>query len=335
MGLRFRKSINLGGGFKINLSKSGIGYSWGVKGYRITKKATGGTRHTASIPGTGISYVHETSGKSSNPSGSHGNSPTLPSSNNYETTEINNGNVSEISSDGLEEMIASANKSLKYNKYSTIGIIASLILGCSYPFLFLFTIGFIAWKIYIKKNGVIDLNYTIDKDQRNLINEKMSPLRKIARSNKIWRITQTSSVVDTRYTSGASSSIRRTACATSTTLPFPFQSNEEAICFKSGKETFIFLPDKFLLIQKGVVGALNYSDLSSSIKGTRFVENEIVPSDAKIIDYTWKYVNKNGSPDKRFSDNTKLPVCLYGELALRSNTGAVNTILMFSNSDIV
>lgn len=28
MGLRFRKSINLGGGFKVNLSKSGIEHSW-------------------------------------------------------------------------------------------------------------------------------------------------------------------------------------------------------------------------------------------------------------------------------------------------------------------
>ena len=339
MGLRFRKSINLGGGFKINLSKSGIGYSWGVKGYRITKKATGGTRHTASIPGTGISYTHETNVKSAKAKRSNSNLPSQPSANNYsnnyyDTKELNNGNINAVYSEGLEEMIVSANKSLKYNKYATIGIIASLILGCSYPFLFLVAIGFIAWKIYIKKNGIIDLDYTIDEEQRALITERMLPLRKIAQSSKIWRITQTSSVIDTRYTSGASSSIRRTACSTSTTLPFPFQSNEEAICFKSGRETFIFLPDKFFMIQKGVVGALNYSDLTSSVKGTRFVESEIVPADAKIIDRTWKYVNKNGSPDKRFSDNRELPVCLYGELILRSNTGAVNTVLMFSNSDI-
>ena len=56
VGFRFRKSINLGGGFRITLSKSGIGYSWGVKGYRITKTARGAIRRTASIPGTGISY---------------------------------------------------------------------------------------------------------------------------------------------------------------------------------------------------------------------------------------------------------------------------------------
>lgn len=59
MGLRFRKSIKMGP-FRLNLSKSGIGYSVGVKGYRVTKTATGRTRTTVSIPGTGISHVTET-----------------------------------------------------------------------------------------------------------------------------------------------------------------------------------------------------------------------------------------------------------------------------------
>ncbi|MEF2837629.1 MAG: DUF4236 domain-containing protein [Oscillospiraceae bacterium] len=63
MGFRFRKSINLGGGFKVNLSKSGVGYSWGTKGVRYTKTASGKKRTTLSIPGTGISYVTESGNK--------------------------------------------------------------------------------------------------------------------------------------------------------------------------------------------------------------------------------------------------------------------------------
>ena len=63
MGLRYRKSIKLfGGALRINFSKSGIGYSYGGKGARITKTANGRTRATLSVPGTGISYVTE-SGK--------------------------------------------------------------------------------------------------------------------------------------------------------------------------------------------------------------------------------------------------------------------------------
>lgn len=63
MGLRYRKSINLGGGARINISKSGIGYSWGGKGFRFTKTANGRNRATVRLPGTGLFYVTESSGK--------------------------------------------------------------------------------------------------------------------------------------------------------------------------------------------------------------------------------------------------------------------------------
>ena len=38
MEFRYRKSINLGGGFRINLSKSGIEYSWGTKGLELPNR---------------------------------------------------------------------------------------------------------------------------------------------------------------------------------------------------------------------------------------------------------------------------------------------------------
>ncbi|QHO68255.1 DUF4236 domain-containing protein [Pediococcus pentosaceus] len=59
MGWRYRKSLNLGKYFRINFSKSGIGWSTGFKGFRYTKKANGGTRTTNTISGTGISYVKD------------------------------------------------------------------------------------------------------------------------------------------------------------------------------------------------------------------------------------------------------------------------------------
>lgn len=58
MGFRFRKSTKIGP-FRLNFSKSGVGWSVGGKGFRYTKKANGGTRTTLSVPGTGISYVKE------------------------------------------------------------------------------------------------------------------------------------------------------------------------------------------------------------------------------------------------------------------------------------
>ena len=63
MGLRFRKSINLGP-LRINLSKSGVGFSLGVKGFRIGRRAKGKNTATVSLPGTGLSYVLDLDGVS-------------------------------------------------------------------------------------------------------------------------------------------------------------------------------------------------------------------------------------------------------------------------------
>ena len=63
MGFRFRKSFKAGP-FRATISKSGISTSFGVKGARVTKKANGNTMSTVGIPGTGLSYVSETSNKS-------------------------------------------------------------------------------------------------------------------------------------------------------------------------------------------------------------------------------------------------------------------------------
>lgn len=64
MGFRFRKSINVGP-LRVNLSKSGVGYSIGKKGVRLTKTASGRRQATVSVPGTGISYVKDLGGSKS------------------------------------------------------------------------------------------------------------------------------------------------------------------------------------------------------------------------------------------------------------------------------
>ena len=59
MGFRFRKSFKAGP-FRATLSKSGISTSVGVKGARFTNRADGKKQTTATIPGTGISFVSTT-----------------------------------------------------------------------------------------------------------------------------------------------------------------------------------------------------------------------------------------------------------------------------------
>lgn len=56
MGLFFRRSIRLNKYARINLSKHGIGYSFGPKGFKVGKSSTG---HTYVSGGKGGVYFHE------------------------------------------------------------------------------------------------------------------------------------------------------------------------------------------------------------------------------------------------------------------------------------
>ena len=55
MGFYYRKSVNLGP-FRVNLSKSGVGYSVGGRGFRVGTTSRGRKYTSFSIPGTGIGY---------------------------------------------------------------------------------------------------------------------------------------------------------------------------------------------------------------------------------------------------------------------------------------
>lgn len=61
MGFRFGKRIRLGKYIHLNISRSGIGFSAGVPGARISMGPSG-TRLTAGIPGTGLSYIKQLGG---------------------------------------------------------------------------------------------------------------------------------------------------------------------------------------------------------------------------------------------------------------------------------
>lgn len=62
MGFSYRKSVKMGP-FRMTASKSGISYSVGVKGARVTRRASGRVRTTLSAPGTGLRYTTSGTGK--------------------------------------------------------------------------------------------------------------------------------------------------------------------------------------------------------------------------------------------------------------------------------
>jgi hypothetical protein len=86
MGWGFRRSLKLGP-LKLNFSKSGVGYSVGVRGFRVGKDAKGRFYTATSIPGTGLynrtysgngtAGADATSGSGGPPQQRAGNGPAL------------------------------------------------------------------------------------------------------------------------------------------------------------------------------------------------------------------------------------------------------------------
>ena len=63
MGIRFRKSINLGGGLRLNFNKKSAGLSFGTKGARFSVNSDGRKTTSFGIPGTGLYWTKSGEGK--------------------------------------------------------------------------------------------------------------------------------------------------------------------------------------------------------------------------------------------------------------------------------
>ena len=69
MPMRFRRSIKLGKGVRLNVSKSGFGVSAGVRGARYSVHSSGRRTRSIGIPGTGVGFVSTSSGGGKRASG--------------------------------------------------------------------------------------------------------------------------------------------------------------------------------------------------------------------------------------------------------------------------
>ena len=91
MGMRYRKSIGLGKGVRLNVGKGSLGISAGVKGAHVSVNSKRGVTTSVGAPGTGVSYSKtrgwgdagmpctETSGWGGNGAGSGDGGPKPPS----------------------------------------------------------------------------------------------------------------------------------------------------------------------------------------------------------------------------------------------------------------
>lgn len=80
----------------------------------------------------------------------------------------------------------------------------------------------------------------------------------------------------------------------------------------------------------GAFALIDLRELQIAFQAVQFIEEEAIPADTKVVGETWAKVNKNGTPDLRFRDNYRIPICLYGRL-LFTSPGGIEEEFQFSN----
>lgn len=103
MGFRFRKSINLGKGVRINFNKKSAGISFGTKGARYSINSNGRRTASVGIPGTGLYYT-KTSGGSSH-------KKTLKQNKKTDTSQQNNYNLPNTPNENVCKKCGTVNES--------------------------------------------------------------------------------------------------------------------------------------------------------------------------------------------------------------------------------
>lgn len=334
MGFRIRKSVRVGP-FRFNVSKSGVGVSAGVKGFRVGTGPRGNYVHM----GAGGVYFR----RSLNPAGAtdqrsdkvtpQGEPSGLPESATVgPMQEIESASVLEMvdssSAELLEEINAKQKKTRLFPMALGLGLVISIaLIGYGVPgwlvivWLVLASLGaFAAWYRDQLAKSVVIL-YDFDAALEEAYGGIHDAFKALSDCAKVWHIEATGQIRDRKYHAGANTAVSRQRISSSDRrLPF-IKTNIEVPIVPAGKQKLAFMPDRLLVFEKNAVGAVPYKKLKIKTSETRFVEEEGVPADSKVVDHTWQYVNKRGGPDRRFKDNRQLPIALYEQLHLQSESG--------------
>ncbi len=185
-----------------------------------------------------------------------------------------------------------------------------------------------------KKRMTLAIDYEFHDDLAKVHQEFLLAFEQILASQKVWQYLHSEKVVDKRRHSGADSSVsrvpiggvalnRKPSMHLKTNVPIPYLGLRNTELF--------FFPERLVVKRGRKFAAVFYKNLSLQATNSQFIEEQRVPSDAMVVGTTWKYVNKNGTPDRRFNNNREIPLCRYSQYTFRSHTGVYEVITTSKN----
>ncbi len=332
MGLYLRKSIRVGP-LRFNLSRSGVGISVGIPGFRVGSGPRGNYVHMGR---GGLYYratlLHNTSSRLAPRHRQQPLPPRAPATTHAPLEEIESADVSQIvdsTSAELLDELKRKRKKLRLLPVVIVVLITMLGIGISkgWPsavMLALLVTGLLG-SVFIHTRDVLGktvvLFYDFDTQMEAAYARLHVAATELSHCATAWHIEAAGEVYDRKYHAGASNLIKRRKTSIRRAPPPFLKTNIETIALNVGRQTLYFFPDRLFVYDREGIGAVSYRELRVTVTPTRFIEGEQVPRDAEVIGHTWRYVNKSGGPDRRFKDNPQLPVCRYEEILLTSLNG--------------
>ncbi len=349
--MRFSKRIKVFPGFHLNISTSGISSTIGGKGASINISKRG-TYLNSSIPGTGIRFSTKlANGQSS----SH-----YTRNESVETIIVDDPDISiETTTSDLDELTSASMLELKDTLHEVfndrmelskeIQQVRNELMRAKnrYVAARIFLIGFV-FKVFKNKvlqksdyltdleeqlkNTIVNIDIHFDENFRDAYQSLVTSYQSLLTTEKIWDITATYEQ-DTRITRSAASTVVDRVPVNFKFDGIPIiQSSYPAFHLenKNGGDLYIYPAFVISTTNKREFGLIDIKDIQLTCSTHRFMERGTIPSDSLIVGQTWHKVNKDGSPDRRFSGNFQIPIVQYGEITITSSTG-MNETYSFSS----
>ena len=352
--MEFRKRITVFPGFVINLSKTGMSATIGAKGCSLNVGKDGVYANTG-IPGTGL-YDRVEIGKTIDTQDIQKDDYIQNDTDNYNVLEIKSLDPSYLTSEemfGLKKMILNYQQEKeqlrqdlevarkKYTLFTTF-MYLSFILIIGLPF---FKVIIRKWKeIRHNRNRLseeypryaLDVDVSLDKDIENNFLELKNSFNDLLNVDVIWSLITSQNIDRVKQRTFASTKINRVDTRfVVKELDFIKTQYAPITLISSNGLTLYFYPCFLIAMNEtdNEFAVISYQNISVLQKVVSFSETKNLPSDAMIEGYTYKYVNKNGSPDKRYNYNPQIPIASYYQLSLSSTTG-LNESYLISNAKI-
>jgi len=357
MGWRFRKSFKVIPGLRLNLSRSGLSASIGGAPLTVNIGPHGITG-TESIPGTGISYREHLNfaqpGRETPVAPSpdeHGISPVL----HLPATPPISRPIEQVRSASTELLTSESLKELKKLMLMTFEEREDISqqLDSARPARDLasgrhqkWERGFLFKRLFKKafarrkdesetatakvaeleeqlRLTTVATHVEIDKEQAEPYFRMRDDFAAMSECAAIWDIKshQATDMIHERTTAGRR--VERQRVKFSLSSCDLIQWEQKVPHLKNSKGGDLFLYPGFILYRAAqqAFSVIDYHDVSGKGALVQFQEQEGVPGDSKVVGQAWAKANKDGSRDKRFADNFQIPVALYGEVTLKSESG--------------